>query len=148
MAWRRQGGKPLSEPMMFSLLTHICVTRPQWVNQSGLHSCTQHTIWPAWLSYQFGTIHTIYGTPGLYLTPFHFRYCSTSPRCVGWVHIMGCSALNPSYQHNTLTLTQGTTDTLKYTLRWSQLMHMVHMAFNPCCSEFNSLRPSDAYKRQ
>ena len=32
MAWRRSGDKPLSEPMMVSLLTHICVTRPQWVN--------------------------------------------------------------------------------------------------------------------
>ena len=32
MAWRRPGYKPLSEPMMVSLLTHICVTRPQWVN--------------------------------------------------------------------------------------------------------------------
>ena len=32
MAWRRPGDKPLSEPMMVSLLTHICVTRPQWVN--------------------------------------------------------------------------------------------------------------------
>ena len=32
MAWRRAGDKPLSEPMMVSLLTHICVTRPQWVN--------------------------------------------------------------------------------------------------------------------
>ena len=32
MAWRRPGGKPLSGPMMVSLLTHICVTRPQWVN--------------------------------------------------------------------------------------------------------------------
>ena len=30
-AWRRPGDKPLSEPMMVSLLTHICVTRPQWV---------------------------------------------------------------------------------------------------------------------
>ena len=30
MAWRRPGDKPLSEPMMVSLLTHICVTRPQW----------------------------------------------------------------------------------------------------------------------
>ena len=29
MAWRRQGDKPLSEPMMVTLLTHICVTRPQ-----------------------------------------------------------------------------------------------------------------------
>ena len=34
MAWRRPGYKPLSEPKMVSLLTHICVTRPQWVNLS------------------------------------------------------------------------------------------------------------------
>ena len=34
MAWRRHGNKPLSEPMLVSLLTHICVTRPQWVNWS------------------------------------------------------------------------------------------------------------------
>ena len=32
MAWRRPGDKPLSEPTMVRLPTHICVTRPQWVN--------------------------------------------------------------------------------------------------------------------
>ena len=32
MAWRLPGDKPLSEPMMVRLPTHICVTRPQWVN--------------------------------------------------------------------------------------------------------------------
>ena len=32
MAWCRLGDKPLSEPMVVELLTHICVTRPQWVN--------------------------------------------------------------------------------------------------------------------
>ena len=31
MASRRPGGKPLSEPMVVSLLTHICITRPPWV---------------------------------------------------------------------------------------------------------------------
>ena len=31
MAWRRPGEKPLSEPMMVRLPTHIWVTRPQWV---------------------------------------------------------------------------------------------------------------------
>ena len=31
MAWRRPGDKPLSEPMMVSLMTHICLTWPQWV---------------------------------------------------------------------------------------------------------------------
>ena len=29
MAWRRPGDKPLSESMMVSLSTHVCVTRPQ-----------------------------------------------------------------------------------------------------------------------
>ena len=42
MAWRRPGDKLLSEPMMVSSSTHICVTRPQWVNtlrprQNGHH---------------------------------------------------------------------------------------------------------------
>ena len=32
MAWRRPGDKPLSEPTMVRLPTHICVTRPQWVD--------------------------------------------------------------------------------------------------------------------
>ena len=31
MVWRCPGAKPLSEPMMVSLPTHICVTWPQWV---------------------------------------------------------------------------------------------------------------------
>ena len=30
MAWRRPGDKPLSEPIMVKLPTHICVTQPQW----------------------------------------------------------------------------------------------------------------------
>ena len=49
MAWRRPGDKPLSEPMMDNLLTHICVTRPQWVNT--LFPCTIteepiNLVWP------------------------------------------------------------------------------------------------------
>ena len=35
MAWRRPGDKPLSEPLLVCLLTHICVTRPQWVKWQG-----------------------------------------------------------------------------------------------------------------
>ena len=38
MAWRRSGGKPLSEPMTVSLPTHIFVTRPQWVNGAFISS--------------------------------------------------------------------------------------------------------------
>ena len=37
LAWLRSGDKPLSELMMVSLLTHICVTRPQCVNSIVIH---------------------------------------------------------------------------------------------------------------
>ena len=37
MAWRRPDDKPLSEPMMVSVLTHIYLTRPQWVYSPSLH---------------------------------------------------------------------------------------------------------------
>ena len=38
MAWCQSGDKPLSEPMIVSLLTHICVTQPQWVKVSATTS--------------------------------------------------------------------------------------------------------------
>ena len=43
MAWRRPGDKPLFEPMMVRLPTHICVTRPQWVK--GVHCKWKNTRW-------------------------------------------------------------------------------------------------------
>ena len=33
MAWRRPGDKPLSEPILVNLPTHICIIRPWWVEQ-------------------------------------------------------------------------------------------------------------------
>ena len=49
MAWSRPGDKPLSESMMVSLLTHVCFTRPHWVNICILHliPCT----WEQWLCF-------------------------------------------------------------------------------------------------
>ena len=45
MAWRWLGDKPLSEPMMVSLLTHICVTRLQWVKQLWVRVHTKQAIY-------------------------------------------------------------------------------------------------------
>ena len=52
MAWCRPGDKPLSEPMVVSLLMHICVIQPQWVNCNlQLHyislSCNIQKAWNA-----------------------------------------------------------------------------------------------------
>ena len=49
MAWRRPGDKPLSEPMMVRLPTHICVTRPQWVKfREGSFQVTSHYLSQCW----------------------------------------------------------------------------------------------------
>ena len=37
MAWHHPGDKPLSEPVMVSLLTHICITQPHWSTSWGLN---------------------------------------------------------------------------------------------------------------
>ena len=45
MAWCQPGDKPLSEPMVVNLLTHICVTRPQWVTCTiTIHYCIMEPI--------------------------------------------------------------------------------------------------------
>ena len=59
MTWRRPGDKPLSEPMMVSLLTHICATRPQWVKDMNYHFFLHCTIYSLpvhmyrWCMYSF-----------------------------------------------------------------------------------------------
>ena len=73
MAWRRPGDKPLSEPMMMSLMTHISATRPQWVNW---RTDTCHTIiWPTFVwclnkiylvSFLSANLRTAGFKPGLY----------------------------------------------------------------------------------
>ena len=40
----QNGTEPLSEPMMISLLTHICVTRPQWVKKWRLVNFVPFTV--------------------------------------------------------------------------------------------------------
>ena len=45
MARRRSGDRPLSEPVIFSLLTHICITRPQWVNTTNRNTMAVVFCW-------------------------------------------------------------------------------------------------------
>ena len=48
IAWRRPGEKPLSELMLVSLLTLICVTWPQWGKANyGSTSDSMHEVWIA-----------------------------------------------------------------------------------------------------
>ena len=61
MAWRRPGDKPLSEPMVVSLPTHICVARPQWVNIAATSPRGQYVEWTVQSSYQrFSNLRAIY----------------------------------------------------------------------------------------
>ena len=68
MAWRRPGDKPLSEPMMVSIPTQICVTRPQWVDAGDL-------IWFTVTSTSIMTCHFTEG-PGEIAKQFQYIYAS------------------------------------------------------------------------
>ena len=48
MACRLDGAKPLSEPMLVNLPTHIYVTRPQWVKVLVLVKCGMTALWNMW----------------------------------------------------------------------------------------------------
>ena len=56
------GYKPLSEPMMVGLPTHICVSRPQWVN--GHHEDRYPLYFEFWTSLL--TLDLVMGTPATY----------------------------------------------------------------------------------
>ena len=80
IAWRRPGDKPLSEPMMDSFPTHICVTRPQWVkatltdmskrshkfHRSSLYNCKN-------THKQQNRLHSLWAIHVLYMMLLHYR---------------------------------------------------------------------------
>ena len=78
MAWRRPGDKPLSEPMMGNLLTHICVTRPQWVNRRGPRSRRQNLIYYTHMNTNTYTRTYIY----IYIYEFQWQR-ETGPKRMG-----------------------------------------------------------------
>ena len=70
----------LSEPMLFSLSTHICVARPWWVNYS------LYTLWQYPHSYANGATHNFLLRPWWHnLPPLSIRYCSS---VVAWRFVL------------------------------------------------------------
>ena len=76
MAWRRPGDKPLSEPRMVSVLTHICVTRPQWVNH------TKYVCVPHWSLRDLDAILILQFSISCYwlVSSYHLRIMPWMPR--------------------------------------------------------------------
>ena len=76
LAWRRSGDKPLSEPMMVSLLMHIWVTRSQWVK---LISCF-YIIRPVSMHpVQYSLMKLTPSAPNVAQTPSTRRVVASSP---------------------------------------------------------------------
>ena len=89
MAWHRLGDKPLSEPMMVSLPTHICVTRPQWVNKNN-----SQFQWLMRLVIRLCVIKL--GPVGISL----MNCLSISDLCHHWFKLLLVTCLAPSYFPN------------------------------------------------
>ena len=78
LTWRWTGDKPLSEPMMFSLLTHTCVTWSQWVK---------------WLDYCF-VFYLIWDPNWIHLR--NIKGCDTMGiESVLWILMALCFTLRP-----------------------------------------------------
>ena len=75
MAWCWSGDKPLSERMMVRLLTYICVTRPQWVNEISIISTLE--LFKEHYYHSFATIFIPFNfilSRKFFLTRCHFRW--------------------------------------------------------------------------
>ena len=70
MAWCRTGDKSLSAPMMVSLPTHICVTRPQWVKWFTVNTQQRHMGCFSWI---WNEIYLPY-----FSLPWFMQYCVNS----------------------------------------------------------------------
>ena len=55
LTWCWTGERPLSEPMMVALLTHICVTLPQWQPHAISHQIMEHFIHTLIIMHGFAT---------------------------------------------------------------------------------------------
>ena len=149
MAWCQPGDKPLSEPMMISVLTHLWVIRLQWVKQ---HPRTSDDWWqsPDWVtypihcSYTWTTIHQDIRMPAYFLyelVPWRRVCCPIRglvwglidgwllPKITSWGHWL----LNTQGHANQISQIISWIYMFKYRLVWSftyfllvQPMHMLH----------------------
>ena len=95
-AWRRPGDKPLSEPMVVSLPTHICVTRPQWVNPATLESWGSYQVWwflDSWCNLEWNHLVWRYRYRLSYSTAKLFGYSTVFTRGIAWLVIGSIAAL-------------------------------------------------------
>ena len=105
MAWRPPGDKPLSEPMVARLPTHICVTRPQWVtvlieafslilpNINVISLCTVSDMGCHWLL----SISSMWPGPWFRIKMPSYQYIRS--------HCGDKTILQPSYLHNGISYT-------------------------------------------
>ena len=112
MAWRWPGNKPLSEPMLVSLLTYICITRPQWVKV--VFACSS-----SFEVEQFCFPHLCsdYFLP---LNPKHVRFCSFTHSFIVSTCIYGFCDNFAFWAHKWVRWIQ---------YIYSQQFHLIHLKF-------------------
>ena len=93
MGRRRPGFKPLSEPIVVNLVTHICITWPQWDKKRV--SCICKTIsYRIWIKFEFKfkpkltrDMSYMLLSQGLAINQATRRYIQTSERDDWWTHL-------------------------------------------------------------
>ena len=118
MAWRQPGDEPLSEPMIVSILTHICVTRPQWVKKPLLEPILTKT-------HDLGYLDLVCKTDGFVIWFLIVDVCPTDSRTTsGWWTLVQktsvcCCQLNRTPSSSMSSRVQVSLQDFK--LMWAQL---------------------------
>ena len=87
MAWRRPGDKPLLEPMMVNLATHIYVTQPQWVNSlCSIYSIRRESDAHFILHYRHQTNKVIHHSISIVLDALGKTTSHQGPLLLKWIH--------------------------------------------------------------
>ena len=115
MAWRRLGDKPLSEPMMVCLSTHICVNRPQWVNDMQCH-CNDVT-WTPW------RLKSLVTPP--FARPFVQAYITKTHKKASRFRVAGRLLGNPPVIGGFLSQTDGNTE--MFSMSWRHHVLIQHL---------------------
>ena len=122
MAWCRPGDKPSYESMMVDLMTHVCVTRPQWVNwpddviQIGFRDSTKSSI-----------VTTIFGLI-FYISMIMFDWSLIHSRYEFSFIIKDVDVKNPKWYRTKMNLI-----IFKHALAVKRQSQIPTHAFLPCC---------------
>ena len=126
MAWRRTGDKPLSETMLVLLLTHICVTRPQWVMFSQAYHLSSTRLVTINENFKYRSLSTFWTVSVTLVDLTHWS--RVMHICVGNLTTIGSdNCLSSGRREATIWINAGTLSIRHLGTNFSEILFEIHI---------------------